>query len=40
MVTNIKLDFINVSVRHNLASVIEKCLRFKGVITIRLTYTT
>ena len=39
MVTNIKLTFTNVSVRHNLASVIQKWLRFKGVITVRLTYT-
>ena len=39
MVTNIKLAFRNVSARHNLGSLIQKWLRFKGVITVRLTYT-
>ena len=36
---NIKLAFTNMSVRHNLASVIQKWLRFKGVTKVRLTYT-
>ena len=38
MVTNNKVAFRNVSFRHNSAYVIQKWLRFKRVITVRLAY--
>ena len=38
MVTNMKLAFTNVPLRHNSACVIQKWLRFKRVITVRLAY--
>ena len=36
--TNMKLAFKNVPFRHNSAFVIQKWLRFKRVITVRLAY--
>ena len=39
MVANMKLAFTNVPFRHNSACVmIKKWLKFKSVITVRLTY--
>ena len=38
IVTNMKLAYTNVPFRHNPACVIQKWLRFKRVITVRLAY--
>ena len=38
MVTNMKFAFTNVSFKHNSACVIQKWLRFKRVITVKLAY--
>ena len=38
MVTYMKLAFTNVPVRHNSVSIIQKWLRFKRVIIVRLAY--
>ena len=38
MVIIMKLSFTNVPFRHNLAGIIQKDLKFRRVITVRLTY--
>ena len=38
MVANMKLAFTNVPFRHSSARVVQKRLRFKKVITVRLAY--
>ena len=38
MVTNMKLAFTNVPFRHNSACIIQKLLRIKRIIIVRLAY--
>ena len=38
MVTNMKLAFTNVPFRHNSACIIQKLLRIKKIIIVRLAY--
>ena len=38
MVANMELTFANVRFRHNSACVVQKQVRFKGVIALRLAY--